>query len=539
MSICDNNISGQPFSEEVILEQIKRDYGLSEINNVNGGVIGCVEIFNGPLFTSNFTKLVTGMTETSNGVFNISDVEVYFDYTFTGNTDTLTAYTGNFEYQVYSRTPFSGFTNPDTLDGESEPIDTFVDVLTHSASTSFSDIVSSGLTISSLINSVDGDNEYVFNSNFSFILKDCLYGDRIISENLKNVYDDDYSLYFVTLTNPSTPILGPFTNPEPQTPGVLTTTRETLAGEGETYVFGVPTTVDTSDTNPACQLITETLDIDTTTPDTFVLEYKPYDDTLMLSVNGITLSEIDYTITDNVIITTSKPLDVDKDSITATYLACDRDIDSIKSEVYQITGITSGATSAYTSTEKVYYNTDHSKYEYYVDEEITDVDNTIMYVNGVKLVYGLDFYRSVSVENRLIFNDTTLNVSDTIHVIYNVGDNVEGDYGVVGSGANSFEWIVSIPTVSNDRLGGDFVFEITNTSDKTFSSPIEQTTVIYVDGVTDYSVNVDNTLFDSKTTYLWRVTSNKTYTGLLNNEYITTNVSKIGKFFTNNTINSY
>ena len=60
MSICDKNIVKTLFSEELILENIKKDYGLHNINNVNPGVEMCAEVFNGPTFNSNFTKLVTG-----------------------------------------------------------------------------------------------------------------------------------------------------------------------------------------------------------------------------------------------------------------------------------------------------------------------------------------------------------------------------------------------------------------------------------------------------------------------------------------------
>ena len=546
MSICNENINGQPFSEDVILEQINRDYGLTKIYNINSGIIGCAEIFNGPIFTSNLTKLVTGMTETSSGVFNTTNNDVTFESTFTGNVSTLTAYTGNFMYKIYGRPETDGFVNPPTIFGGKErvrlessiPTDTFENVLIHSAVTSFSGITMSGFSISDININVVGDQEYVLNSNFSFIMKDCLYGDEIIGENLGNVYDSKYSLYFVTLEDPNTPTLGPLPNPPTPEPSTLTVLRNN-DGIEETYVFGVPKSDSNLSVNPNCRLITEQLDIVAISADTVTLGEKPYDDTLMLSVNGITLSEFDYTITDSVIVTLTNPLSVGIDSVTATYLFCGTFDDNIKSEIYQVTGVTSGATSAHTPTDKVYYNTDHSKYEYYTDNDIDDEDNTIMFINGVKLIYGLDYYGSTSSNNRLIFNDTVISVSDIIHIIYNVGNNVPGDYGLVGSSAPTLTWTTGTPIIVSDRIDGSFLVEVTDSSDKTFITPIKQETIDYADTVSTYTSSIDISLLEANKTYIWRVISNKTYTGLLDNKYSTTTISKIGKFFTDNTINSY
>ena len=305
MSICDKNIVKTLFSEELILENIKKDYGLHNINNVNPGVEMCAEVFNGPTFNSNFTKLVTGLTETSIGVFNLSSQDLVFSYTFTGNTDTLTAYTGNFEYQIYARNIENPPNVVDNVTGLVTSTPTFSKTLVYSASTPFSAITNSGFTYLQNITISQSQQEYVFNSNFSFHNNECLFNRFIVTPNLQNVYDKDNSLYFVTLFNPDRPILGPFTPELPKTPRTLTVNRTNSAQE-ETYVFAVPQEIDS--TNIHCELITEDLTIGPVIFSAFTLSYPPLNTTLMVSVNGITLSDLDYTVSENVILTLSQNL---------------------------------------------------------------------------------------------------------------------------------------------------------------------------------------------------------------------------------------
>ncbi len=535
MSICDKNIVKTLFSEELILENIKKDYGLHNINNVNPGVEMCAEVFNGPTFNSNFTKLVTGLTETSIGFFNLSNEDLVFSYTFTGNTDTLTAYTGNFEYQIYARNIENPPNVVDNVTGLVPSTPTFSKTLVYSASTPFSAITNSGFTYLQNITISQSQQEYVFNSNFSFYNNECLFNRFIVTPNLQNVYDKDTSLYFVALFNPDRPILGPFTPELPKTPRTLTVNRTNIAEE-ETYVFAVPQEIDS--TNIHCELITEDLTIGPVIFSAFTLSYPPLNTTLMVSVNGITLSDLDYTVSENVILTLSQNLN-SKDILTVTYLTCDKTLDVIKSENYLITGVTSGSTSAYTATEKVYYNTDHNTYEYYTEYDPTVIENTLLFINGVKLTYGFDYYYSITVNNRIIFDGVNLLPNDIIHIIYSASKINEGNYGIINSPTNNLEWR-SNPTLVSNRFDGNFLVELTESSDKTFTSTAttKQIIVNYTNGGTLYSTQIPSGL-TTNNTYIWRVTNNKVYSGLTDNIFTTTNVSKVGKFSVGNGINSY
>ena len=129
-------------------------------------------------------------------------------------------------------------------------------------------------------------------------------------------------------------------------------------------------------------------------------------------------------------------------------------------------------------------------------------------------------------------------VSDTIYVVYTSDGTLEGDYDIV-NGNVILNWEVNEVTV-NDRLNGNFLVEITENDDPNFTSTGITTgiTVNYIGGQTEYNVNLPKTIEANKS-YIWRVNSKKVYSGILDNIFITRSISRIGKFKTNNEINSY
>lgn len=543
MALCDKNIKPIMFSEEIATENVKKKYGLFPINDINPKVEICSEIFEGPIYYTNLTKLETGLTENSIGVFNVSKSDLTTNFIFTGNTNTLTAYTGYFEYKVYNRA--LDFIPPEftTIEGADTTLPQLFNTNPiYTASTNYTAATINPYVISKVFDFLPRtDQEYILNSNNRFLKKNCLFKDNFYTENnLGNFYDADSSWYFVTLINPSTPILGPFENPPLETPSNLTV-RETETAEGkQTYVFAVPTT--TVESNE-CKLVNENLTINPADGTVFSISKTPSPNTLLVAVNGITISELDYTISADTIIKLTEELDPLKDIITASYLDCNVDLDTIYSEQYQIvSAITSGVTSAVTTSDKVYYNTEQNKYEYYLDYTPDEANSTMsLFLNGVKLTYGIDYYMSTSVDNRVIFDGILLSISDIIYVVYTSSGKLEGDYEIITSNT-TLQWS-SNPTDVNDRLNGEFLVNITESTDPNFTSTgiTSGVTVNYVDGQEDYSIGLSEIALnlEANKNYIWKVNSKKVYSGILDNIFITRSVSRIGKFKTNNEINSY
>ena len=543
MSICNQNIVPISFSDEVATENIKKKYGLFPINDIKPVVVVCSEIFEGPIYTTNLTKIMTGLTETSIGVFNTTNTGMTANFNFTGNTETLSAYTGFFEYRLYSRA--LDFIPPQVNtpnDFGSNTGRIFNTSITYSASTPYSAITSNSNTFNPSFDFlVKSNQEYILNSNNKFIKNNCLFkGEVYVEPNLGSNYDKDSSWYFVTLTDPATPILGPFSPPPKRTPENLTVEREITGLESkETYVFSVPQKIEG---DSGCKLVNETLTIDPPSSNLFTISKKPSPNTLLVSVNGITLSDLDYSVSADTIIVLTETLDPNRDIITASYLDCETDLGTIYSEKYQIlSAITSGPTSAVTTSDKVYYNTEKNKYEYYLDYEPEESETTMtLFLNGVKLTYGVDYYMSVSVDNRVIFDSITLAVSDVIYIVYTSDGILEGDYDIV-VGNSVLQWKSEPAPIVNDRLNGEFIVDITESSDPNFTSTGVTTgiTVFYSSElITEYSVDLPPTIEANKS-YIWRVNSKKVYSGILDNIFITRSVSRIGKFKTNNEINSY
>lgn len=541
MNLCSKEISKRPYDSSVPLMELNKGYGLNIIYNVNSNVNICEDIFVGPTLDTNLTTIETGLTETSIGVFNLSDFpggDVPFEFTFTGNTDVLSGYTGDFVYEIYPRTG-DDIEIPEIIDitAEVPAQPTFSRFLTYRNEIPFSEL---SLTNTDLIPNLVADQEWVLNYTYNFDRQNCVNKNKHFGETIKNTYDKTQSYYFVTLINPPEMDLGPFPEPIPTTPEILTLTRQTrpASDPSDTYVFGVPTKLD-DDIN-RCRLKVESLPVSGPNTTIFTVNGLPTPNSIMVSVNGITLSNDDYTVTDNTVITLIRPLSSGDDILTVTYIECEEQEDFVYSEQHEIlTGITSGVTSATTINDKVYFNTDQGKFEYYTDFTTEEPENMILYLNGVKLTYGVDFYPSITVENRLIFESIDLKVTDIIYLVYTTDDGPPGNYGTIGID-NELEWETQQPIVVNNRVTGEFTIEITDSTDVGFNSINKvQITVEYQDGQSFYSTNIPINTLQSNKSYIWRVVSKKYYIGLLNNIFETKNISETGKFHTNNLINSY
>ena len=538
MSIC-RETNKREFSDDILLTELRRDYGLEPVNNVNAGLVICSEVFNEPTYITNLTKIKPGLDENSQGVFIFGDSNIPLQWTFTGNTDTFSGYTGaSFYYELYERDFEETQTGVDSITGDVKT-NLFTTRTIYNGNQSFTSLITPQSFISN-IDFTNRDTEYLVKGYYQFTTKECLIPQNInTKEGNSNVYNEERDWYLVTVTNPQQPRLGPFDLNVDLTPGILTVNRVTrdnvddvLDLPNEEYTFSVPQTTDISNN---CRLVTDQLTLGGD-PTMFSLSNTPENDNIMVVVNGITLSPLDYTLSGSVI-TLSVGLTAD-DIITATYLDCDAEFSSLESENYQIlSAITSGATSAVTTSDKVFYNTDFNKYEYYLETSPEEPENIILYLNGIRLTYGLDFYQSVSNPKRLIFDSATLNINDIVYIVYLVGDgDVEGDLGTVEISSPSVTWRVP-PTTVNDITDGYFRVEVTEDSDISYSSPIFTTEVNYVDGVGDYATVT--TGLEANKNYIYRIINYKRYYGLLNNIFTTTNISINGKIITNNLINAY
>lgn len=248
---------------------------------------------------------------------------------------------------------------------------------------------------------------------------------------------------------------------------------------------------------------------------------------LLVSVNGITLSLNEYVYSSNTLYITSGYVEMD-DAITLVY-SNQANTPPIQTESHKITSIANTTYPSY--GQKVIYNTNKGKYEYWLDNET--VNQPVVSVNGQTLSNEIDFYVSSSNKRRLIFVDN-LQVDDIITVFYNA---ITSNGTDILSKNFSLSWSIPEPTTSNL---GYFLVQLANQNDISFSNTVYS-------GITFYGINQSfytNEVSISGGTYgqklLAKITNYKNYYTVLGELIQTSNESDIVTFtIKTNALNNY
>ncbi len=253
----------------------------------------------------------------------------------------------------------------------------------------------------------------------------------------------------------------------------------------------------------------------------------------VVTLNGLALSSgYDYSITqysagtNPYIITMSGTI---KDTDIVTFIYASSNLGGLKSDVIDITSITSGPTNGQGSNN-VYYNTTTGKYEIYLSVTPLSSNNILIMINGVTLANGVDYYQSITNSKRIIFTGTLL-VGDIITAAYvpNV-DYIDS----INTPTPIITWnIENAPQLVN----GEFILEFA--SDALMTSQVSSAQTEYVIGQTTY--NVSALLSGTVGTKLYyRVTNFKNYETLCGDIIQSTAYSEtIPITIATNSINSY
>ena len=245
----------------------------------------------------------------------------------------------------------------------------------------------------------------------------------------------------------------------------------------------------------------------------------------IVTVNGSTLSNLEYNLTGQTLMITSGVL-YTTDYINIIY-SLTVGSQTIQTESYKITSIPIASYPPNTST-KVIYNSGTTKYEYWLN--IKSKGNVIVTINGQTLSNNIDYYVSSSDSRRIIFEDTLL-FNDIVNVYYNaiIGNNK------INTPSYQISW--RIPPPANNM--GYFTVEVANYSDTNFTSPI-------FSGITLYEAKNDlyftTVLFSGNygTKYIYRVKNQKNYYTVLGELLYTVNYSDIIPITINtNALNNY
>lgn len=520
--LCKNSVDETIVSvSDINQQELKRDLGLSNVNNVNTTTNFCFEGFNGPTHTvSDTIKPSTGVTSgctsgTTNCsfVYNLSEIDD-FDLTFnlSGSTD-YTGYTGSFCYKMFSRNSYI-LEDPLQLGGGSR-------LLNEVTPTKENCFPFSGITGNTIVENVSmstfpiSDNDIMLRTYYKFESKECNVGLEYntwdnVSQFAQFDYDNDW--YFITTVNPSKPEL----LKEPQ--DLL---EESQIVQQEYLPDGVSTSISLNSTPVGGEVMMYVNGILLSSGTDYIVDYENYPRAnpvvrlLRGSMNTNDVVKLVYMVSPQ--------------SLTTVLGTPSNDLFSI--DQFQVTGFTSGTTASTVNVVNYNPSVTPQTQEIYLENDFNDSDNIVMFVNGVSLIEGVEFFRSRTSNNRLILNPniTDIRVGDIIVIWYfNPRSSFGGDLGSLDTDSVTINWAVN-PIIQPNINSGRFIVEVKEDSDS-WNTLYTTDTTEYINDVDSYSLTISN--LDLTKRYNYRVVFEKTYLSQLNNDVITKSYSTVGSFDT-------
>jgi hypothetical protein len=441
--------------------------------------VNCVEIEKLPCVGS-------GSGATVNIVTTATTIPVTFD--FTGHTDTFSADSTSFKYEIYKFDPdLNFFTLPAKYKSE---------VISYSAFSGTNEL-QQNVPVSDL--ELDGD--YVIKGYYeSPTCTDFLrrLGKKIDTSAYKlgsqyQLYNDATDYFFTAIAQPDKPyflsnVNANFLNPAPLFQDVIFIDAE----DGPTNMFEV---------------------VNSFTGD------------LLITVNGALLAKgEDYTYTGTTVVLND--LVSSLDVVTAIYNRVGGI--NIVGESFNILSITSGATNTQ-GNNRIFFNTTTSKYEIYTSAIPVSGSNMILTINGVTLANGVDYYVSTTNPKRVILEGTII-IGDLITLVYYPQASIVN--GVTASNMVIVWGVNTAPTMHN----GEFVIEL---------SPINDFSSITYTASTPYQINVGTYSGILQVTgsvgskYFYRVKNDKKFESICGEVQSIAYSEVIPITVTSNSINSY
>jgi hypothetical protein len=455
-----------------------------DILNVNTSSDIC--IFEAPSFyVSGASKInCSGSTGTTYVITTATTIPISFN--FTGNTNSFTANTASFKYEIYKyREGADSFVLPPVYRSNTINYSSF----------SGTNIVSENVPINNLL--LDG--EYLVKGYFNF--SPCTEYGSLLDKKYDTIsyrsgteyglYNDDLDYYFIAFKAADTP---------------------RLLSNG-------------SNTPPSNQLFQQVI-----LPEagqTNITITQAYAGFFVVTLNGLVLSpNLDYTYTGNVITLSAT---TEKDDIVTIIYTTTGGNNLIGDNIIIGSAIVSGTTNN-EGSNSAYFNTTTQKYEIYTNITPSTGGSILVMINGVTLANGIDYYQSTSNPKRLILEGDLMS-GDLITIVYFPSTTVVN--GIIVKNPLVSWQIDNAPQTT----GGTFTLQTSTNS--SFSSISFSTQQNYVIGKTLYyeTLSVTGTV---GTKLYYRVKNEKKYTTICGDLLVDTAYSEaVPITIQTNSINSY
>ncbi len=417
-------------------------------------------------------------------------IDVQFN--FTADTASFTGYNTTFKYEVYKYNPNSSvFITPPVYKSN---LSSFVQ---------FSGTSSNILNQSIPVNSLNLDGDYLIKGYYEYdVCTDFMNRLGVRNDTSFFIYGTNYGIY------------------NDKTDGYFIAIKE---AEVPIFTFG-------ANTIPLGGLVGITVFPTYDGQTGFTISNQRVGSPIV-ALNGLVLSEgNDYTFSGinlNFIAETYTG-----DVITIVYVNQNTSYGFNSDTIRILTAITSGTTNNQ-GTNQVYYNTTEGKYEVYTSTNPSSSDSIVVSVNGMVLAPNIDFYQSITNSKRIILNGVVL-VNDVVNIYYN------GHTDVVGNIYTNTQTIAFNILTKPKTTDGNFIIQLSNLSDSSFTSATYSAMTNYVVGQTAYSIPLVVTGGTVGQEYQYRVTNTKEYVSLDGDKILSKNYSEIIPIkVQSNSINSY
>lgn len=472
------------YQERIYIQNDNSAVRNKDILNVNMSSDMC--IFESPLFNiSGASKInCTGTTGTSYVISTATTIPLTFQ--FTANTNTFTANSATFKYEVYKFDVITqSFILPPVYKSD---IIQYSSISATSATTQF--IPLSGI-------SLDGEylvkGYYMFSTCTEFMNRLGKTIDTISyrSGSQFGLYDKNLDYYFIALKNAEIPHLATNGSNTPAANKLFQQIILPVAGQ-------------------------ESINIT-----------NSYAGTFIITLNGLVLApNYDYTFTGSVV-TFNQKLVFD-DIITVIYTTAGGN-NLVGDNILVNSKIVSGNTNNQT-TNSVYFDTTTGKYEIFTTVTPSNNGGIIVMLNGVTLASGIDYYQSTSNPKRIIL-EGNLMPDDIITIVYfPITDVVNG----LITNTPTIVWGI---TPAPQQVNGYFSLEVS--TGKTFTTLFSSGDTPYVIGQSIYS---DSFIASGAvgTILYYRIKNQKNFVTLCGNIVSSTVYSEIIPItIQTNSINSY
>lgn len=456
---------------------------------VNVNMSSDISIFEAPLFTLSGATKIDCSGSTGNTYVITTQTEIPIKFIFTANTDTFTANSATFRYEIYKYNNNANvFVQPPVY--RSANFDN-----SSLTTTGKNKILSQNVPVSSL--SVDGEylvkGYYNFSANTEYIGQ---LGRKVDTSQYKNgseygLYDPNLDYYFIAFKGADTPTL----------------------------------LYNSSNLAPANQLFQQVI-LPEDKQTTFVISFL-YEGFFIVTLNGLVLAPTyDYTYSGN-IVTMNSSL-VKGDIVTVIYT--NNGGNNLVGDNININSAIISGTTGNQGSNSAYYNTTTKKYEIYTSVSPATGGSILVMINGATLANGIDYYQSKSDSKRIILEGNLL-VGDLITIAY--FPMVSAVNGLV-TNTPGVSWQITNPPQNSN---GTFTLEVS--TGKSFTTLYSSSSQPYVTGIALY--------FDSfiasgtvGTTLYYRVKNEKNYETLCGD--IMTDIAyseTIPVIIQTNSINSY